>query len=143
MPRKTGAAANVLNAFSPDVLMPAVQAGTISGQDYLRMVNIGSLLRSLHAKGGFTKGPEAFQDPQILAQQAQRLMALGREHPLITQSLDLTGKLKAAQAARKPKPRAVAEPMSPRSPYDFQSPGDILRQLYSGEEPWLVQARQR
>lgn len=144
MPKTRGGATGVLDAFSPQTLTSAMAAGDISGADYTRMVNIGTLLRSLHARGGFGKGPEHFSDPRVLGQRAQMLMALGREHPLITQSLDLTGQLKEAQRAREVKPRVqppatTQPPERQRRGWTYQPAGDILRQLAKGQSPWLLE----
>lgn len=130
---------------------PMVQQlkGREQGEMYGRLGNIGTVLMDLYNQGGVSKGPEYFQDPDVLRQRAQMMFRKNREHPLLTAALDLRPALEEARARRNPPPPPPVEPppksWNPYADWDIDMPwtsvGEALEQLSRGErpDPWVAQ----
>lgn len=129
---------------------PMVQQleGREQGQMYGRLGNIGTVLMDLYNRGGVSKGPEYFQDPDVLRQRAQMMFRQNREHPLLTAALDLRPALEEARQRRNPPPPPPAPTpppdWNPYADWEFQDVSDALAEAYGqakrGERinPWLA-----
>jgi hypothetical protein len=122
------------------------------GQErYMQDVNVRTLLELLASQGTPTKGPEEFVgDPALMSRLASRYMGEYRGGPdasvrshvpgEVDENWDLPGVINWLRENSPPAPTGAQPGPGPtsRPGFDYQKPGDVVRDLLRGKEPHLI-----